>query len=65
MAQVLAMADGREARYNPESETLLERANELLPEEHWTWFELGLVRQLGDKPADALSAYQKAAELNR
>ncbi|MFK7804748.1 MAG: tetratricopeptide repeat protein, partial [Anaerolineae bacterium] len=64
MAQVLALADGREPRYNPESETLLEKANMLLPTEHWTWFELGLVRQLGDKPAEALIAFEKAAELN-
>ncbi|MEM8858741.1 MAG: tetratricopeptide repeat protein, partial [Chloroflexota bacterium] len=64
MAQVLSMPDGRDARYNPESETLLERANQLLPEEHWTWFELGLVRQQGSKPADALAAFEQAAELN-
>ena len=65
MAQVLATRkDGREARYNPESETLLEKANQLLPEEHWTWFELGLVRYRGDKPAEALIAFEQAAKLN-
>lgn len=64
MAQVLSFTDGREARYNAESETLLEKANELLPDEHWTWFELGLMRHLGDKPADALHAFEQAADLN-